>query len=151
SDQPAKAQEARPRSSQTSFALGTLVRASGGIQRIESIRLGEMVLSQNTATGELSFQPVIRVDRRASKPVVRIATAAEMLVATSVQRFWRAGQGWVMARDLSPGDRVRAIGGCVTVKSRLDDPDAPVIGLEVAQNHDLFVGGGGLLVHDAGL
>jgi hypothetical protein len=56
-----------------------------------------------------------------------------------------------MARDLVAGDRIRAIGGCIAVKSKADDPDTPVIGLEVAQNHNIFVGGPGLLVHDAGL
>jgi hypothetical protein len=137
--------------SQTSFAASTLVQTVGGRRPIESIQLGDKVLSQNTTTGELSFQPVIRVDRRKSKPVVRIAIANETLRATDVERFWKAGEGWAMARALAPGDRVRALGGSVAIKLKWDEPETTVVSLEVAQNHDFFVGGQAILVHDAGL
>jgi tetratricopeptide (TPR) repeat protein len=137
--------------SQTAFAAGTVVRTVGGRQSIETIQLGDKVLSQNTTTGELSFQPVIRVDRRKSKPVVRIAIGNETLDATDVERFWKTGEGWTMARLLSPGDRIRAMGGCVAIKSKSDSVDTAVFSLEIAQNHDFFVGVQALLVHDAGL
>ena len=113
--------------SQTSFAAGTLVHILGGRQPIESIQLGDKVLSQNTTTGELSFQPVIRVDRRKSKPVVRISIANETLLATDVERFWKPGEGWTMTGVLAPGDRVRALGGCVSVKLKADDSDTTVL------------------------
>jgi Pretoxin HINT domain len=137
--------------SQTSFAAGTVVQTAGGRLPIESIQLGDRVLSQNTTTGELSFQPVIRVDRRKSKPVLRIDIAGETLFATDVERFWKAGEGWILARDMASGDRIRALGGCVAIKSKSDEPEKPVVSLEVGQNHTFFVGGQSLLVHDAGL
>ncbi len=59
-------------SARTSLRIaGTVVQALGGRRPIETIQLGDRVLSQNTTTGELSFQPVIRIDRRKSKPLLR--------------------------------------------------------------------------------
>ena len=41
------------------FAAGTLVRTFGGPRKIESIAAGDRVLSQQSSTGTLSFQPVL--------------------------------------------------------------------------------------------
>ena len=38
----------------------------------------------------------------------------ETIVATGIHRFWKAGKGWTMARDLKAGDRLRMIGGVAT-------------------------------------
>ena len=35
--------------------------------------------------------------------------AGESIAATGIHRFWKAGNGWTMARDLKPGDRIRAL------------------------------------------
>ena len=137
--------------SQTCFALGTLVHTLDGRRPIELVQLGDRVLSQNTTTGELSFQPVVRVEAQNAKPLLRFAFEGEGIRATPGERFWTPGTGWTMARDLGPKDRVRGLGGSVPVNSKADEPDRPVFSLEVAQNHDFFVGGRGLLVHDAGL
>ena len=40
------------------FAAGTLVQTVAGPRKIESIAVGDRVLSQQTSTGALSFQPV---------------------------------------------------------------------------------------------
>ncbi len=54
-----------------------------------------------------------------------------------------------MARDLKPGDRIRAIGGVVAVRSVESSATQPVYNLDVAENHDFLVGSKGLLVHDS--
>ena len=45
------------------FGEGTLVHAAGGPKAIETIRVGDRVLSQNPATGVLAYQPVMVVHR----------------------------------------------------------------------------------------
>ena len=44
-------------------------------------------------------------------PTLRIAVGGEAIVATGIHRFWKAGKGWTMARELKAGDRLRMVGG----------------------------------------
>ena len=53
-----------------------------------------------------------------------------------------------MARDLKPGDVVRALGGVATVSSVEPAGVEPVFNLKVLQAESFFVGATGLLVHD---
>lgn len=131
------------------FGAGTLVRTIDGPRAIESIQVGDRVLSQDASTGALGFQPVLAIHHTKSAATVRVALDGETLVATGIHRFWKAGQGWIMARDLKHGDRVRGLGAVSVVKSVEASPSQPVFNLDVADNHDFFVGKQGLLVHDS--
>jgi Pretoxin HINT domain len=131
------------------FGEGTLVHATGGPKAIETIRAGDRVLSQNVSTGALTYQPVMVVHRNQNAATVRIGVAAETIVATGIHRFWKAGKGWTMARDLKVGDRLRVLGSVVEVDSVVKDKPQTVYNLDVALNRDFFVGSQGLLVHDS--
>jgi hypothetical protein len=130
------------------FAAGTLVSTLDGPRAIESIQVGDRVLAQDTTTGSLAFQPVVAVHLNRPSPTFRIAIDGESIVATGIHRFWKAGKGWAMARDLKPGDVLRVIGGVATVKSIEPETAQPVYNLDVAESRDFFVGSKGLLVHD---
>ena len=130
------------------FAAGTLVQTIDGSRPIESVRVGDRVLSQQTSTGSLDFHPVVAIHRNPPAATLRIAIPGEMIVATGIHRFWKAGKGWTMARELKPGDRLRMVGGTVEIESIETDKTQPVYNLDVAENRDFFVGGNGLLVHD---
>jgi tetratricopeptide (TPR) repeat protein len=131
------------------FAAGTPVHTIDGPRAIESIRVGDRVLSQDTSTGVLGFQPVLAIHQTRSAATVRVSLDGETVVATGIHRFWKAGQGWVNARDLKPGDRVRALGAVIEVKGVDAAPSQPVYNLDVAGNHDFLVGKKGFLVHDS--
>jgi tetratricopeptide (TPR) repeat protein len=131
------------------FGAGTRVHSAGGPAAIENIQVGDRVLTQNSATGALSYQPVMVIHRTKSAPTIRLDLDDESLVATGIHRFWKAGEGWTMARDLKPGDRVRMVGGVVQVRSVRPDQNQPVFNLDVGENRDFFVGSNGLLVHDS--
>jgi tetratricopeptide (TPR) repeat protein len=137
-----------PGLSNSCFAVGTVVQTIDGPQPIESIRVGDQVLSQGTATGQLAFQPVVATHLNPPTSTLRIAAGGESIVATGIHRFWKAGNGWVMARELKPGDRLRMVGGIVVIESIDTDKTQPVYNLDVAENRDFFVGAKGLLVHD---
>ena len=130
------------------FAAGTLVQTSSGPRKIESIVVGDRVLSQDTTTGALSFQPVLVTHKTGPATTFRIAMADETIVATGIHRFWKAGKGWTMARDLKAGDRLRSVGGIATVDSIVPGATQMVYNLDVAENRDFMVGSAGLLVHD---
>ena len=133
------------------FAAGTPVRTERGLTPIESLQVGDMVLSQNVVNGRLGFEPVVAVFHNPPNGTFQVNTGDEVIVATGIHRFWRAGKGWTMARDLKPGDLIRTLGGTRAVKSIEPALIQPVYNLEVARGRSFFVGKGGVLVHDNSL
>ncbi len=130
------------------FAGGTLIRTIEGDRAIESIRSGDLVLVQDTRGGALGYQPVVAVFHNPPNQTFRVDLGGEAVVATGIHRFWKAGKGWAMARDLKPGDVVRTLGGVATVASVEPARVQPVFNLEVAEGWSYFVGKLGALVHD---
>jgi hypothetical protein len=130
------------------FGAGTPVHTLSGVQAIETLKEGDRVLTQDTKTGALGFKPILVVHRNPPSPTYRIALGDETVVSSHFHRFWKAGQGWVMARDLKPGDTVRTLGGLVQVGAIESDEVQPVFNLDVADDADFFVGRQGALVHD---
>ena len=100
------------------FGAGTRVRTLDGSRPIEEIREGDPILTQNTTTGALSYQPVVVAYHNPPNATFRIELDNETIVATGIHRFWKAGKGWVMARELKPGDRLRTVGGIAAGESR---------------------------------
>jgi Pretoxin HINT domain len=130
------------------FAAGTQVHTIDGPRPIESIRVGDRVLSQEPRTGELAFTPVVAAFHNKPAATLRIELGDKAIVATGIHRFWKAGTGWTMARDLKTGDLVRVLGGTARVGAVATDVVQPVFNLEVADGHSFFVGRLGALVHD---
>jgi hypothetical protein len=149
------------------FAAGTSVHTRSGLKPIETLKIGDQVLTQDTTTGALSFQPILAVFHNPPNQTVRVRVGnpgagsspeeieneddEEPVVSTGIHRFWKAGRGWVMARDLKPGELVRALGGLARVESVEADEVQPVYNLEVAHGQSFFVGERGVLVHDNSL
>jgi len=133
------------------FAAGTPVHTLTGLRPIESVRIGDQVLTQDTHTGALSFQPVVAAVHNKPDRLLKISLDQEVVRATGIHRFWRVGHGWVMARDLKPGDVLRALGGVARVKAVERDRIEPVFNLAVMQAESFLVGRRGMLVHDNSL
>jgi len=130
------------------FGAGTLVRTLGGLEPIESLKVGDQVLSQTTTTGALGYKPVLVVHHNPPSKTFRIKLGEETIVSSHFHRFWKAGSGWVMARDLKEGDPVRTLNGTVKVTAIDDGRVVPVFNLDVAGDADFFVGETGALAHD---
>jgi hypothetical protein len=130
------------------FAAGSPVHTIDGPRAIETLVVGDRVLSQDTTTGALSFQPIVAVHHNQPSATLKLRLGGETIVATGIHRFWKAGKGWTMARDLKPGDIVRTIGGTARLESVESDRVQPVFNLDVAQNRNFFVARQGCLVYD---
>jgi hypothetical protein len=134
---------------QCCFAAGTLVRTLDGTKPIESLHVGDLVLSLDTTTGGLRYQPVLTVFQFRPTATIRLALdAGGALTCTPLHRFWKSGEGWTMARDLKPGDVLRTLGGTSTVTAIDPQSIGPVYNLEVAGDADFFVGDADVLTHD---
>jgi hypothetical protein len=133
------------------FAAGTPVHTLSGCRPIETLQVGDRVLTQDPTTGALDFAGVVAAYHNAPAPTLRINLGSETIIATGIHRFWRAGKGWAMARDLNAGNSIRVLGGVATVMAVEPERTQPVFNLEVGDTHSFFVGQSGALVHDYSL
>ena len=130
------------------FGAGTPVRTVDGVRAIESLQVGDLVLTQSTDTGALGYKPILVTHHNPPSSTFRIKLGGESIISSHFHRFWLAGRGWVMARDLKPGDPVRTLGGVAPVESIEPDQVQPVYNLDVAEDADFFAGNVAALVHD---
>ncbi len=130
------------------FGAGTAVQTMTGPRPIEAIRVGDLVLTQSTATGALGYHPVTVTHHNPPAPTFRVGLGDDVVVASHFHRFWIAGRGWVMARDLKPGDPVRTLGGIRTIDSVEAGRVELVYNLDIADDADFFAGASAALVHD---
>ncbi len=130
------------------FGAGTLVHTTAGPRPIESLKVGDRVLAQVEANGALRYQPIITVLHNPPAPTLRVDLGGEPIVSSTFHRFWVAGKGWKMARDLRAGDLVRTLEGTANVNAIEPDRVQPVFNLEIAGDRTFFVGNVAALVHD---
>ncbi len=130
------------------FVAGTLVWTQSGPVPIESIRVGDFVLSQDPDTGRLAYQPVIDTTVRPPSELRRLTINGETITTTLGHRFWVAGQGWRMAKFLDTGDPLFSARGSLDVQSITGEEKAEAYNLVVDAFHTYFVGRNRLLVHD---
>ncbi len=112
------------------------------------LRVGDHVLTRNLQGGGLAFHPILKVHHNPPSPTFAVKLAGETIVSSPFHRFWKAGKGWAMARDLKVGDVVRVLEGTATVEAVEAGGTQPVFNLDVAEDHDFFAGSAGALVHD---
>jgi hypothetical protein len=132
------------------FAGGTPVRTLRGDRPIERVEPGDQVLTQDTTTGRLDYRPVVEVFHNPPNFTYAINVGKETLHPTGIHRFWKAGHGWVMARDVKPGDRLRTVGGTVEVVSVEKEEQRPVFNLLLSGGDNYCVGTLGVVAHDNG-
>ncbi len=130
------------------FGAGTMVRTLRGPLPIETLRVGDQVLTQSLKTGALGYQPILVVHHNPPSPTFLIKLAGDTIVSSPFHRFWKTGKGWVMARDLKAGDTLRLLDGLSAVESVESGPVQLVYNLDVATDHDFFAGNAVALVHD---
>jgi hypothetical protein len=130
------------------FQKGTLVWTKTGRQPIESLALGDLVLSQDVDTGELDYKPVIRRTVRPPTRLWKLATGGEELATTGGHPFWVAGVGWRMARELGDNAILHGVRTSPRVAAIEPAGEAEAYNLVVADFNTYFVGKHGILVHD---
>lgn len=129
---------------------GTPIWTDRGPVAVENMHVGDRVLAQDAASGELAYKPVLRTTVRPKSALVHISLPQETIVASGGHPFWIAGRGWINARHLEPDMLVHTVTGTVPV-NKVDIEEQgqqPVYNLVVEDFHDYFAGNSHLLLHD---
>jgi hypothetical protein len=132
------------------LTAGTLIQTDTGLRPIESIRVGDNVVSQDVTTGELSLKPVIRTAERPPSLTCEIVLKNDTkLQATLGHAWWVIGKGWIKSKDLQPGMRIRTATSSIEVASLSMAAEVTTYNLSVADFNSYFVGEERLLSYDA--
>ncbi|HEY2253198.1 MAG TPA: polymorphic toxin-type HINT domain-containing protein, partial [Planctomycetaceae bacterium] len=130
------------------LAAGTPVWTDHGQKPIESITIGDLVLSKDIETGQLAYQPVLQTTVRPPRELCSVRFEHETIISTGGHQFWNSGTGWVKARDLESQELLHTVTGNTPVWGVKKLEKAETYNLVVADFHNYFVGGTGLLCHD---
>ena len=130
------------------FPRGTLVWTNTGQRAIETIEIGDLVLSQNVDSGELSYQPVVGRTVRPPSPTIKMTLGDEELRTTLGHPLWVSGIGWRMAKEVGESAILHGLHGPVEVDAVEPAEECEAFNLVVADFNTYFVGESGILVHD---
>lgn len=130
------------------FAKGTPVWTKTGQVPIETIEPGDLVLSQDVNSGDLSYKPVLAKTVRPPSRLLAISLEVDEMTATPGHPFWVAGAGWRMAKELGNDARLHGINGSSRVQSVASSIVGEAHNLIVADYNTYFVGKSGILSHD---
>ncbi len=130
------------------FPRGTPVWTDTGQRAIETLAIGDLVLSQNVETGELAYQPVVGRTVRPPSPTVKMSLGGEELQTTLGHPLWVSGIGWRMAKEVDQSAILHGVHGPVQVDAVEPADECEAFNLVVADFNTYFVGESGILVHD---
>ncbi|MEQ8787066.1 MAG: polymorphic toxin-type HINT domain-containing protein [Pirellulaceae bacterium] len=130
------------------LAAGTVVWTSVGAIAVEEIAIGDMVLSQDVETGELTYKVVLQTTVRPASTLVKIQVGDETIETSGGHPFWVAGEGWVKARDLKSGMELHTATGPARVGLVEQGAHAVSYNLVVDGLNTYFAGSRQILTHD---
>jgi hypothetical protein len=123
------------------LVAGTLIQTAIGLKAVETLRTGDLVLSSNVTTGELSLKPVTTTTNRPPEPIIKVVSDGDVVECTAGHRWWVSGIGWVRTKDLMEGMILHTAKGTSMLKGiDITDRKEPTYNLVVADNHTYFVG-----------
>ncbi|EIE02085.1 pretoxin HINT domain protein [Leptospira licerasiae serovar Varillal str. VAR 010] len=133
------------------FVAGTLVWTKDGQRPIETIKVGDIVLSWDEESGQNEYRAVTETFVNQTTTILKITYADGTAIETTWNHPFYLQQGlWVHAKDLMAGDlSVTADGKVATVASVVEIiRNDTVYNFEVEDNHTYFVSKAGVLVHN---
>ena len=133
------------------FASGTFVYSKDSLTPIEDIKVGDTVYSYNLEKDKLELSKVVNTLHRETQGIYEITTGKEIINVTAEHPFYVVGKGWVKTKDLQAGYELKSSESKATVKiSSVKELSkaVTVYNIEVDGNHNYFVTGSTILVHN---
>ena len=134
------------------FVKGTpILMADGSHVAIEQIKIGDLVMSRDEATGQVSAQKVVQTfERQANATLVLRLKNGETIETTKEHPFYVESQGFTPAGEMGIGTSIvtRAGPSATLASSKVRNRTATVYNFEVENTHTYFVGQSDLWVHN---
>ena len=132
------------------LVAGIPIQTKNGLRAVESIRTGDLVLTNEVESGSLEFRPVIKTTIRPPTDTMKIVTDDETIQATLGHYWWVAGQGWLRTKELQAGMKLHTATGTIQINEVLAvEEKLPTYNLVVDVSHTYFVGKNRVLSNDA--
>lgn len=141
------------------FVEGTPVLTESGYKNIETLAVGDKVLSYSELTGAVALKEITETMVNTSNDICTIALdSGETITSTSLHPWYVQGKGWTPAYALTSadelltesGEEVRILG---VNRQILDEPvnvyNISVDKIESEDYHTYYVGSDSVLVHNA--
>ncbi len=132
------------------FVKGTLVYGKDNLVAIDEIKVGDSVYSYNLDLGKVELSKVVNKLQRQTYGIYELGVRKEKIYVTEEHPFYVIGKGWVNVKELKVGDKLKtSTGNSIKVKSLKSlNRDVVVYNIEVDGNHNYFVTGSSILVHN---
>ena len=137
------------------FVAGTLIHTQQGLKPIETLKVGELVLTKNDSSGHQTWKPIAQTFVNQNKEIYQLNILdekgnLESLGTTKEHPFWVKDIGWMPVSELKKGDQLTSSSGHdLTVFSVVTTGEfKTTYNFEVEEYHTYFVGDVGVWVHN---
>ena len=141
------------------FTAGTLVSTPTGLKAIETLKIGDLVVSRSDKTGETAAKPIVGITPAHERRIWTVTVSykgeegrwADERYETTDDHPWRtADNQWVTSATLKHGQVLARENGTAIVTSVVDTKSTKLTyNLEVADFHTYFVGEAETWVHNS--
>jgi hypothetical protein len=134
------------------FVAGTVVITVAGKKAIEYIREGDLVLSEDPETGDVTYKKVLETYINEATELIHLNIDGEEIVTTPGHPFYVKDEGFVLAEDLCVGATLIDNEGnelhLLIKRWEYLQNAVPVYNFAVEDYHTYFVGDTKILVHN---
>lgn len=136
-----------------SFVAGTKVVTDKGMKSIETIQVGDLVLSHDKKSKADEFNKVLNLKNRTSPNIIKIILEDERTIKSTDNHPYYTKRGenykWVEAKDLKVGDQLHSTKAPSKIAKIEKLAGDKVFNFEVENNHNYYVSDSEILVHNA--
>jgi hypothetical protein len=140
-----------PPSKKPCFLAGTPIKTATGYKNIEDIVVGDVVLSYNETTKKTELQEVLNTFTNVCEKYIEIKTNQDIIAVTGAHLFFVPKENkWIAASQLTTNmqlinDKQEEVN--ITALTIIKK-EANTYNLEIAQNHNYYVGNNPILTHN---
>ena len=134
----------------TCFEKGTLVYGKDSFIPIDSVQIGDSVYSYSFSTDQIEISKVVNTLHRETEGIYELIIGKEAIHVTAEHPFYVESKNWITVKDLQAGYKLKTSTGKIqAIKSiRQFSGKVTVYNIEVDGNHNYFVTGSTILVHN---